>query len=95
MNLKLWSACNDLDAVATNQEATLDAFSYILDGLDRAACEASRGGQDAAMAFLSHYENYSRMLFMLLGVMQDQGKSIQALITKTFALADEEKEATV
>lgn len=67
MNLKLWSTCNNLDTVAMNQKATQDAFGYILDGLDRAACEASRGGQEASTAFLSQYKNFLRMLFMLLG----------------------------
>ena len=55
MNMKLWSICNDLDTVATNQEAAQDAFAYILDGLDRSACEATRGGQEASTAFLRKY----------------------------------------
>ena len=95
MNLKLWSTCNDLDTVAMNQKATQDAFAYILDGLDRAACEASRGGQEASTAFLSQYKNFSRMLFMLMGVMQEQGKALQALIMEAFTLVEEEKEAAV
>ena len=48
MNYKLWNTCNDLDTVASNQEATLDAFGYIMEGMGKAASEASRGGQEAA-----------------------------------------------
>ena len=86
MDYKLWATCNDLNSVAMNQSATLDAFSYILDGMDKAAAEASRGGQEAATAYLSQYTNFSRMLFMLLGVMEDQGKEAQRLIEQTFDL---------
>lgn len=86
MNYKLWATCNDLNTVAMNQTATLDAFSYIMDGMDKAAAEASRGGQEAAAAYLSQYTNFSRMLFMLLDVMQDQGKEAQRLIDQTFDL---------
>lgn len=89
MNLKLWSTCNDLDTVAMNQKATQDAFAYILDGLDRAACEASRNGQEASTAFLSQYENFSRMLFMLLDVMQYQGKEAQGLIDRAYEIVKE------
>lgn len=85
MNYKLWNTCNDLDTVASNQEATLDAFGYIMEGMDKAAAEASRSGQEAAAAFLSQYTNYSRMLFMLLDVMKDQGKEAQSLIDRAFA----------
>ena len=89
MNLKLWSTCNDLDTVAMNQKATQDAFAYILDGLDRAACEADSNGQQASTAFLSQYKNFSRMLFMLLDVMQDQGKEAQGLIDRAFEIVKE------
>ena len=89
MNYKLWSTCNDLETVAMNQKATQDAFAYILDGLDQAACEASRGGQEAPTAFLSQYVNFSRMLFMLMDVMQDQGKAARNLIEQAFELAKE------
>ena len=93
MNLKLWSICNDISTVATNQEATQDAFGYILDGLDRAAREAaSRDDKAASTAFLSQYENFSRMLFMLMGVMQDQAKGIQDLAERACEVAREEKE---
>lgn len=86
MNYKLWATCNDLDTVAMNQTATLDAFSYIMEGMDKAASEASRGGQEAAAAYLSQYTNFSRMLFMLLGVMEDQGKEAQRLIEQALDL---------
>ena len=93
MNYKLWNTCNDLDTVASNQEATLDAFGYIMEGMGKAASEASRGGQEAAAAFLSQYTNYSRMLFMLLGVMQDQGKETKALIAKAFEIQADVRKA--
>ena len=86
MNYKLWATCNDLNTVAMYQTATLDAFAYIMDGMDKAAAEASRGGKEAATAYLSQYTNFSRMLFMLLGVMQDQGQAAQRLIDQTFDL---------
>jgi len=86
MNYKLWNICNDLDISASNQEATLDAFGYIMDGMDKAAADATRGGQEAAAAFVSQYENYSRMLFVLLGVMEDQRKEAKGLIDKAFAV---------
>ena len=89
MNYKLWNICNDLDIAASNQEATLDAFGYIMEGMDKSAIEASRSGQEAAETFLSQYTNYSRMLFMLLDVMKDQGKEAQSLIDRAFLLAKE------
>lgn len=92
MNMKLWSICNDLDTVAMNQKAAQDAFAYILDVLDRSACEAIRDGQEASTAFLRKYQNFSRMLFMLLDVMQDQSKEAQNLIDRAFDLAKEGKE---
>ncbi len=91
MNMKLWSICNDLDTVATNQEAAQDAFAYILDGLDRSACEATRGGQEASTAFLRKYQNFSRMLFLILGVMQDQSKEAQRLINIVFDVVKEDR----
>ncbi|MGN0983066.1 MAG: hypothetical protein ACI4O0_09270 [Candidatus Limivicinus sp.] len=90
MNMKLWSICNDLDTVATNQEAAQDAFAYILDGLDRSACEAIRGGQEASTAFIRKYQNFSRMLFLILGVMQDQSKEAQRLINIVFDVVKED-----
>ena len=89
MNYKLWSTCNDLETVAMNQKATQDAFAYILDGLDQSACVASRVGQEAPTEFLSQYVNFSRMLFLLLDVMQDQSKAAQNLIKQAFELAKE------
>ena len=91
MNMKLWSICNDLDTVATNQEAAQDAFAYILDELDRSACEATRGGHEASTAFLRKYQNFSRMLFLILGVMQDQSKEAQRLINIVFDVVKEDR----
>lgn len=92
MNYKLWNTCNDLDTVASNQEATLDTLSFIMENMDKAAVEASRGGQEAAAAFLNQYTNYSRMAFVILDVMQDQGKKAQNLIDQAFTLVKEAAE---
>ena len=89
MNYKLWNTCNDLDTIASNHAATLDAFGYIMEGMDKSAIEASRSGQEAAATFLSQYTNYSRMLFMLMDVMQDQEKQYQRLIEQAFNLVKE------
>lgn len=84
MNAKLWSICSEMETAAINQDTCMDTFNYVLDGLDRSAAEATKGDQEAAKAFLSGFSYYSGMLYLLLGVMQDQIKESHSLLEKAW-----------
>lgn len=90
MNYELWNICNEMDTTAENAAATRDAFAFILDGLEHKACEV-KDDPNAAFAFLSQYQNYSRMLYLLLTVMEDQGDKAKHLIKRAFGVLEKDQ----
>ena len=89
-NRSLFMILNDLDSFSSNLEVSLDTFGLILESLDSEAAKAERD-EDTERRFLSRYEFFSRMLFLILGQIQRANKTAGDLIGEAFAA--ERKEA--
>lgn len=89
-NRSLFMVLNDLDSFSSNLEVSLDTFGLILESLDSEAAKAERD-EDAERRFLSRYEFFSRMLFLILGQIQRANKTAGDLICEAFEA--ERKEA--
>lgn len=89
---ELWGACIDIESHINILDALLHTMAFILDSAENDS-EHVKEDINRAICFTGNYHCFSKMLFAILGGLQDHQKELQTLVDRVFDIQKAMREA--